>query len=79
MCLAIPGKVLEVRGDPGLEQVADIQFAGSKKEISLAFLPEATVGCYVLVHAGLAISIVDEEEAARTLKILKELGEDEPV
>ncbi len=68
MCLAIPGKIINIdENDPTL-RMAKVQFAGVIKEISLALTPEATEGMYVLVHAGMAISVVDEEEAERILE-----------
>ena len=57
MCLAFPGKVLEIK-----ENLATIEHSGIKREASLMLLPEAKVGDYVLVHAGFAMQIVDEEE-----------------
>ncbi|MGC8739210.1 MAG: HypC/HybG/HupF family hydrogenase formation chaperone [Candidatus Hydrogenedens sp.] len=67
MCLAIPGKVIQIdESDPTL-RMAKVQFAGITKEISLALTPEAREGMYVLVHAGMAINVVDEEEAERIL------------
>ena len=80
MCLAIPGKLLEIVGDDPFTRVGRISFGGSIKEINLAFVPEATIGAYLLVHAGVAISIVDEEEAKRVFEYLDEierLGENE--
>ena len=76
MCLAIPGKVksIEILQD-GLARIAKVSFGGIIKEASLEMLPEANVGDYVLVHVGVAISVVDEEEAAKTFEYLKEMGE----
>ncbi|HOQ32687.1 MAG TPA: HypC/HybG/HupF family hydrogenase formation chaperone [Candidatus Hydrogenedens sp.] len=71
MCLAIPGKVIQIdESDPTL-RMAKVQFAGVIKEISLALTPEVTEGMYVLVHAGMAINAVDEEEAERILEEFK--------
>ena len=69
MCVAIPGEVLEIRDENDF-LIGIVSFGGIKKEISLACTPEVSVGDYVLVHAGLAISIVDKEEAARTYAYL---------
>jgi hydrogenase expression/formation protein HypC len=80
MCLAVPGKLLEIVGDDPFTRVGRISFGGSIKEINLAFVPEAKIGAYLLVHAGVAISIVDEEEAKRVFEYLDEierLGENE--
>ena len=76
MCLAIPGKIksIETQFD-GVVRVAKINFGGITKEASLEMLPDANVGDYVLVHVGVAISKVDEEEAKKTFKYLKEIGE----
>jgi hydrogenase expression/formation protein HypC len=76
MCLAIPGKVksIEMQYD-GLVRMAKIEFGGILKEASLEMVPAAKVGDYVLVHVGVAISIVNEEEAKQTFKYLEEIGE----
>ncbi len=67
MCLAIPGKVILIdESDPTL-RMAKVQFGGVIKEVSLALTPEAKEGMYVLVHAGMAIGVVDEDEAKRIL------------
>ena len=73
MCLAIPGKILEVTCDRDTRQ-ARVQFGGITRSVSLDFVPEAVVGEYVMVHVGFAISRVDAEEAERTYKILAEMG-----
>ncbi len=75
MCLAVPGKIKEIIGDEPLERKGKIEFGGILKEIALAYVPEAKVGDYVIVHAGFAISMVDEDEAAETLKYFKEIEE----
>lgn len=67
MCLAVPGKILEVRGDVPLARRARVSFGGVVKDVSLAYVPEAEPGQYVIVHVGMALSIVDEAEARRTL------------
>ena len=74
MCLAIPGKVLELFDARGL-RMAKVQFGGIVRDACLQCLPEAQVGDYVMVHVGFAISKVDEEEAARTYKLLEEMGQ----
>jgi hydrogenase expression/formation protein HypC len=74
MCLAIPGKVLSVEGgDPAL-RMAKVDFCGIRRDISLAFTPEVQTGDYVLVHAGFSLNRIDEEEAARTLEYLRQMG-----
>ncbi|RMD71038.1 MAG: HypC/HybG/HupF family hydrogenase formation chaperone [Bacteroidetes bacterium] len=76
MCLAIPGKVLSIEEQyDGRVRMARVSFGGIVKEASLEMVPHAQVGDYVLVHVGVAISIVDEEEAQRTFTYLREMGE----
>ena len=76
MCLAIPGKLISISQDKKPEfKVGKVSFDGIIKEANLSMLPEAKVGDYVLVHVGIAISVVDEEEAMQTFQYLKEIGE----
>jgi hydrogenase expression/formation protein HypC len=76
MCLAIPGKLISISQDKKSEfKIGKISFDGIIKEANLSMLPEAKVGDYVLVHVGIAISVVDEEEAMQTFQYLKEIGE----
>ncbi len=77
MCLAIPGEILKISSGSALECTGTIKFGAIEKEASLAFVPEAVTGDYVLVHAGVAISIVQEEEAQRIFNYLDEIGEAE--
>lgn len=74
MCLAIPGKIVQLLDTPGV-RMAKVDFGGVAREACLEYLPEAVVGDYVLVHVGFAISKVDEEEAAKTFAILRELDQ----
>jgi hydrogenase expression/formation protein HypC len=74
MCLAIPGKVVEVFEDHGL-RMARVDFAGTVRRACLEHVPEAGVGDYVLVHVGLALSRIDAEEAQRTYRLLDELDQ----
>ena len=76
MCLAIPGKIktIETKFD-GLVKMAKVSFGGITKEASLEMVPHAKEGDYVLVHVGVAISVVDEEEAKKTFQYLEEMGE----
>ena len=74
MCLAVPGKITELHDERGVP-MARVDFGGISREVCMAYLPEAQPGEYVVVHVGFAISRVDEEEAARTLADLRELGE----
>ena len=73
MCLAIPGKIIEVQDVEGL-RAGRVQFGGIVRQVSLHFVPEANVGDYVMVHVGFAISRVDADEAERTYKLLEEIG-----
>lgn len=73
MCLAIPGKILEIQAEQPM-RAARVQFGGVVRQVSLDFVPEATVGDYVMVHVGFAISRVDPIEADRTYKLLHEMG-----
>lgn len=76
MCLAIPGKIKSISYEyDGLVRMAKVQFGGIAKEASLEMVPAAKEGDYVLVHVGVAISIVNEEEAMLTFKYLEEIGE----
>jgi len=76
MCLAIPGKIKSIESQyDNLVRMAKVSFGGIVKEASLEMVPEAKIGDYVLVHVGVAISIVDEEEAQKTFLYLKEIGE----
>ena len=75
MCLAVPGKLLSVEGEDPLVRTGKVSFGGILKEVNLTCVPEAKVGDYVIVHAGLAISVLDEEEATRTLEYLQEIQE----
>lgn len=74
MCLAIPGKVIEVFDAQGL-RMARADFGGTIRKVCLEHLPEADLGDYVLVHVGFALSKVDPEEAERTYRFLEELGQ----
>lgn len=74
MCLAVPGKVLEIRenaADPALGSTGVVDFQGSTLEASLVFTPEARQGDWVLVHAGFALRVLDEQEAMETWKYLQ--------
>ncbi len=73
MCLAIPGRVLDVEGtDPAFLR-GKVDFSGIRKEISFAYVPDVKPGDYVLVHVGFALEILDEQEATRSLQTLDEL------
>ena len=72
MCLAVPVKITKVEG-----KEADVEIGGISRRISLWLTPEAKVGDYVLLHTGYAISILDQEEAAETLKLFKDIAQAE--
>ncbi|WP_010233926.1 HypC/HybG/HupF family hydrogenase formation chaperone [Clostridium arbusti] len=72
MCLAVPGKVLKIDNYKGIVEIGNM-----KREVFMHLIPDIKVGQYVLVHAGCAIETIDEEEAAKTLEIIKELSENE--
>jgi hydrogenase expression/formation protein HypC len=74
MCLAIPGKIVEIYEENEL-RMGKLDFGGAVRKCCLQCTPEALVGDYALVHVGFAISIVDEAEAARTYQLLAEMGE----
>lgn len=73
MCLGIPGQIVEAE-ESGLMRMAKVDFGGITREVCLAYVPEADVDDYVIVHAGFAISQVDESEALETLDLLVESG-----
>jgi hydrogenase expression/formation protein HypC len=75
MCLAIPGRVVTIVDDGPLTRRGKVDFAGITREVNLAFVPEAGVGSYVIVHVGVALSVVDEREAQRVFEYLKEIDE----
>ncbi|WP_448509501.1 HypC/HybG/HupF family hydrogenase formation chaperone [Immundisolibacter sp.] len=74
MCLAIPGRVLDLHDGGGLFAGGRVDFGGVVREVSLICTPEAAVGDWVLVHAGLAIAVIDPVAAARTLAELARLS-----
>ena len=74
MCLAIPGKVIEI--DATVSPImGKVSFGGIKKEVCLELVPEVEVGNYVIVHVGFAISMMDEEEAQETLKLIDQMND----
>jgi hydrogenase expression/formation protein HypC len=74
MCLAIPGKLIDIYQKDNL-RMAKIDFGGIAREICLEYVPEAEVGDYALVHVGFAISLMDEEEAQETLRLLQQISD----
>lgn len=75
MCLAVPGKVISVSGDPPFELTGRVSFGGIVKEVSLAYVPDVRPGEYVMVHVGFALSKVDEEEAKQVFTYLEKIDE----
>jgi hydrogenase expression/formation protein HypC len=73
MCLAVPGRIVEIREEKGT-RMATVDFDGVRKDICLAYLPELEVGDYAIVHVGFAISRLDEASALETLATFRELG-----
>ncbi len=74
MCLGVPGRIVEIQ-EGGLMRMGKVDFGGITREVCLAYVPEAQVGDYVIVHVGFAISVVSEEEAQETLQLLAEVME----
>jgi len=78
MCLAVPGKIESIGGEDPIFRSGKVNFGGILKNVNLACVPDAREGDYVLVHAGIAISVVDEEEARKTLDCLQALDQAVP-
>jgi hydrogenase expression/formation protein HypC len=78
MCLAVPGKIESIengeQSDP-FSRTGKVNFGGILKQVNLAYVPEANIGDYVLVHVGFAISVIDEQQALETMNYLKEMDE----
>jgi hydrogenase expression/formation protein HypC len=75
MCLAIPGRIESICGEDPVTRMGRVNFGGILKEASLAYVPETKIGDYVIVHAGFALSRVDEEEAQKVFAYLKQMDE----
>jgi len=75
MCLAVPGKITTLSDDPAPFRRGKVDFGGIVKDVNLAFVPEAAVGDYVLVHVGFALTKIDEAEAARVFEYLRQIEE----
>lgn len=73
MCLGVPGKILEIYTKDGL-QMAKMDFGGVYREACLAYVPEAQVGDYALVHVGFVLNLIDEDDAMETLALLEEIN-----
>jgi hydrogenase expression/formation protein HypC len=77
MCLAIPGKIIEVHQKADWLRTGNVDFGGVIKEVSLALVPAASVGDYVLVHVGIALSTIDHNEAQQVFAYLRQLEPEE--
>jgi len=75
MCLAVPGKIESIEGADPLLRTGKVSFGGILKNINLAYVPEAKVGDYVLVHVGFAINTIDEQEAQQVFEYLRQMGD----
>lgn len=73
MCLGIPGKIVEIFEQNNLK-MGKVDFGGVVREACLAYVPEAQVGDYAIVHVGFALNLIDEDEAQETLALLSEIG-----
>jgi len=73
MCLAIPGKVVEMNASVS-PMMGKVSFGGIKKEVCLELVPEVRIGDYVIVHVGFALNILDEDEAQETLKLIDQMN-----
>ena len=74
MCLGVPGKIIEIYETGGLS-MGKVDFGGVTREACLAYVPEAQVGDYTLIHVGFALNLISEEEALETLDLLRQIGE----
>lgn len=77
MCLAVPGKIMEIQ--EGELRMGRVSFGLVEKEVSLAFVPQAKVGDFTMIHAGMALEIIDEEAANKVFEALRELEEADPL
>lgn len=73
MCLGIPGKIIDLYETNGLK-MGKVDFGGVTKEVCLAYVPEAKLGDYTVIHVGFALNILNEAEALETLQLLREIG-----
>ncbi len=77
MCLAVPGKIMSIAGEDPLTRTARVSFGGVVKEASLAYVPQARVGDYVIVHVGFALNVLDEQEANQILEYFHQISDAE--
>jgi hydrogenase expression/formation protein HypC len=74
MCLGIPGKIIEIYEADGL-MMGRVDFGGVTREACLAYVPEAIIGDYTLIHVGFALSIISEQEASETLELIQQIAD----
>jgi hydrogenase expression/formation protein HypC len=77
MCLAVPGRIVQMEANDGPFQVATVDFDGVRRKVMMNYVPEAVVGSYVIVHVGFAISLIREAEAQETFSYLKKIRDHE--
>jgi len=77
MCLAVPGKIIQIDNADGLMIDGKVDFAGIVKDVCLAYVPEAKIGDYVIVHAGFAIKTIDRDEADEVFDYLRQFSDDQ--
>jgi hydrogenase expression/formation protein HypC len=75
MCLGVPGQIISISDEDPVTRTGKVRFGGIVKEVNLAFVPEARVGEYVVVHVGFAISTLDEEEASTVFEYLRQMDD----
>jgi len=75
MCLAVPGKIVSIEGDDPVFRSARVSFGGVIKQVNLAYVPDAGIGDWVLVHVGFALNTIDEEEANQVFEYLRQIGD----
>jgi hydrogenase expression/formation protein HypC len=75
MCLGVPGRIVSLEPDPLGMTMGRVNFSGIIKQVCMAYVPDAEVGEYVVVHVGFAVSKIDEEEAAQVFEYLRGIGE----
>ena len=74
MCLGVPGKIVEIYEKSGL-RMGMIDFSGVRREVCLAYVPEANIGDYTIIHVGFALNVISEAEALETLSLLQQISD----
>jgi hydrogenase expression/formation protein HypC len=75
MCLAIPGRIVEIEQESGVIRSGKVDFDGILKNVNLSYVPKAKVGDYVIVHVGFALNVLDEKDALESISLMKEITE----